>query len=121
MFLWSAGRRLRVRIPALRQFIMVFIKNKEDFICEHCSFSVEGNGYTNHCPQCLWSKHVDINPGDRLNTCGGLMKPIGVEKKGKEYVIKHKCTKCGFEKPNKAVKEDSFDMIVQISAEFSSK
>ena len=26
---------------------------------------MKGNGYTNHCPKCLWSKHVDINPGDR--------------------------------------------------------
>ncbi len=100
---------------------MPFIRKTEDFVCEHCGFSVEGNGYTNHCTQCLYSKHVDINPGDRLNTCRGLMKPIGIEKKGKEYVIKHKCVKCGLEKPNKAVKEDNFDMIVQISAEFANK
>ncbi len=100
---------------------MVFIRKTENFVCEHCGFSVGGDGYTNHCHQCLYSKHVDINPGDRLNPCGGLMKPVRIEKKGKEYVIKHKCLKCGFEKPNKAVKEDSFDMIVQVSAEFASK
>ncbi len=98
---------------------MAFIKNKENFVCEKCGHEVEGNGYTNHCPQCLWSKHVDNSPGDRANTCGGMMEPIRVEKKGKEFVIIHKCMKCGVEKPNKAVREDSFDMLVQISAENS--
>lgn len=94
-----------------------FIKNVEPFVCERCGTRVEGNGYTNHCPQCLWSKHVDIFPGDRAEQCGGIMEPIRIEKKGKEYVIIHKCIKCGLEKPNKAVKEDNFQMIIQISAE----
>lgn len=95
---------------------MVFIKNTENFVCEKCSHSVEGNGYTNHCPECLWSKHVDIDPGDRLNTCEGLMEPVEVTKKGDEYIILHKCTKCGLRKPNKANKQDNFQMIVQVSA-----
>ncbi len=98
-----------------------FIRRKEDFVCGKCGFEVEGNGYTNHCPQCLWSKHVDIFPGDRAEICGGLMEPIRVEKKGKEYTIIHKCIKCGIERPNKAVKEDNFDMLVQVSAENSKK
>ncbi len=96
---------------------MVFIKNVEDFVCEKCGHKVQGNGYTNHCSECLWSKHVDVNPGDRANNCGGMMEPIGVDKKGSEYTILHKCTKCGFEKPNKANKEDNFQMIVQVSSE----
>ena len=95
---------------------MVFIKNKEDFICEKCDNSIEGNGFTNHCPNCLWSKHVDIDPGDRKSSCGGMMEPIGVNKKGGEYIIIHKCTKCGLEKPNKAVESDNFQMIIQVSA-----
>jgi hypothetical protein len=44
----------------------------EDFECEHCGHLEEGNGYTNHCTSCLWSKHVDINPGDRAAECQGL-------------------------------------------------
>jgi uncharacterized Zn finger protein len=44
------------------------------------------------------------------------MEPVGVDKKGSEYVILHRCIKCGYEKPNKAVKEDNFQMIVQVSA-----
>ena len=94
-----------------------FKKTKEDFICRKCRFSVVGDGYPNHCPQCLWSKHVDVFPGDRAGECGGMMEPVGVEKKGKEYIVTHKCMKCGLEKPNKAVVEDSFDMLIQISAE----
>lgn len=95
---------------------MTFIRKTENFVCEKCGQEVVGNGYTNHCPQCLWSKHVDVDPGDRANTCGGMMMPVGVNKKGKEYIITHKCAKCGFYKTNKAVPEDSFDMIIQISA-----
>jgi hypothetical protein len=96
---------------------MTFKRTTEDFKCEMCGHFVQGNGYTNHCPKCLWSKHVDNSPGDRANTCGGMMEPIGVEKKGGEYTIIHKCTVCGLKKPNKAVKEDDFQMIVQVSAE----
>lgn len=98
-----------------------FKKYIENFICEKCGTEVTGNGYTNHCPECLWSKHVDVFPGDRAGDCGGMMEPIRVEVKNKEYIIIHKCVKCGYEKPNKAVKEDNFQMLVQISAENGNK
>ena len=54
----------------------------ESFICENCGKEVTRLGYTarDHCPFCLYSKHLDINPGDRENTCKGLMRPIGIEK-----------------------------------------
>lgn len=78
-----------------------FQKKVEDFGCEHCGTNVVGNGYTNHCPKCLYSKHVDINPGDRLNSCGGMMKPVNIESKSGEFVIIHKCERCGQEKRNK--------------------
>ena len=93
-----------------------FVRTTEDFTCEICGLHVTGNGYTNHCPQCLWSKHVDVHPGDRAAACGGMMQPVSVSKKGDEYIILHKCVKCGFERQNKAVKEDNFDMLVQVSA-----
>ncbi|MFA6992594.1 MAG: RNHCP domain-containing protein, partial [Candidatus Gracilibacteria bacterium] len=38
-----------------------FSRTIEDFVCEKCGAKVKGDGYTNHCPKCLWSKHVDIN------------------------------------------------------------
>jgi Zn finger protein HypA/HybF involved in hydrogenase expression len=92
-----------------------FKRNIEDFKCENCGNEVVGNGYTNHCPKCLYSKHVDINPGDRASSCGGLMEPISIEKKNGEERIIHKCKKCGFEKVNKIQKDDNFDLIIEIS------
>src|SRR3989344_2693847 len=56
----------------------MFKKVIEDFTCEHCDTFVEGDGYTNHCPKCLWSLHVDNEPGDRANNCNGLMEPFGI-------------------------------------------
>jgi rubrerythrin len=91
-----------------------FQRRLEDFVCEHCGAIVSGNGYTNHCPNCLWSKHVDVNPGDRLATCHGLMEPISVEIKSKKYIIHHRCTVCGFEKSNKMAENDNFDVIIQL-------
>ena len=59
-----------------------FTMKDEAFICEHCGKSVPRLNYTarDHCPYCLFSKHVDIMPGDRANQCLGLLKPIGIEK-----------------------------------------
>ena len=92
-----------------------FTKKVENFICENCGKSVMGNGYTNHCPFCLYSKHVDINPGDRSCTCGGLMKPIEIQQKNGEFVILHKCTKCGLERKNKVQENDDINKIIEIS------
>ena len=92
----------------------LFIRRKEDFICEVCKRSVKGNGYTNHCPHCLHSKHVDINPGDRLSSCKGILEPIRIEKRGEDYIIVFRCKKCGEIKRNKASKEDNFNKILEI-------
>ena len=92
----------------------VFIKNEEDFICEHCGFAVTGNGYTNHCPRCLWSKHVDVNPGDRASTCGGMMKPFEVQMVKGEFEIVHKCSKCKHTKRNKTSLNDNLDAALEV-------
>ncbi|MEK7061411.1 MAG: RNHCP domain-containing protein, partial [Patescibacteria group bacterium] len=45
---------------------MSFVKKIEDFVCKVCGTKVKGTGYTNHCPNCLYSLHVDEEvPGDR--------------------------------------------------------
>ncbi|MFJ8519606.1 RNHCP domain-containing protein [Lysinibacillus xylanilyticus] len=55
------------------------------FQCENCGTIVEPNGsFRNHCPNCLFSKHMDNVPGDRASTCKGLMRPIGVDYTGKK-------------------------------------
>lgn len=57
-----------------------FTKNDEGFICQNCGEKVEPLGYTSrdHCPNCLCSIHIDINPGDREATCHGILRPIQV-------------------------------------------
>ncbi|MEK7163435.1 MAG: RNHCP domain-containing protein [Patescibacteria group bacterium] len=92
-----------------------FTRTIESFTCENCGLEVKGTGYTNHCPKCLWSKHVDKNPGDRSESCRGMMKSVGVENKGKEFIITHKCEKCGFERKNTFGAGDNFDELVKIS------
>lgn len=93
-----------------------FQRRIEDFACEHCGALVKGDGYTNHCPKCLWSKHVDVNPGDRAATCGGMMEPVSVEgSSGSQYRICHRCIICGHEKINDANSGDSADALVALA------
>ncbi len=92
-----------------------FTRTTENFICEHCGAEVKGNGYTNHCPQCLYSKHVDINPGDREADCGGLMEPVDFEQKNGKYIIVHRCQKCGFVRKNKVSDDDDFQAVLQLA------
>ena len=93
-----------------------FQRNKENFVCENCGQENNGNGYTNHCFKCLYSKHVDINPGDRAGDCGGLMKPIDTYQKSQQHFITHKCEKCSFTKNNKLSEKDSFEEFVKVSS-----
>lgn len=93
-----------------------FKRRIESFICANCGKEIKGTGYTNHCPYCLWSKHVDNHPGDRESTCKGMMEPIRVERKGKEYIIVHRCKRCGMEKRNKSAVNDVFEVLLKISA-----
>ncbi len=99
-----------------------FTEIDEEFICENCGKKVEKLKYScrNHCKFCLYSKHVDKNPGDRLEECHGMLKPIGIEISNKKgYVIIYKCKKCGQIRKNKAAKDDDFDKILEISKKSS--
>jgi len=96
----------------------------EGFICDYCGRRVpptSGTTPRNHCPYCLWSKHVDINPGDRANPCKGMLRPIGIyTHTKKEYVILHQCQRCGERVRSKAILEDAnasddFDIILELS------
>lgn len=96
-----------------------FVEIDETFICDNCGKEVPTLGYScrNHCPYCLHSKHVDINPGDRSEDCKGDLEPVALEidsKKG--YVIIFKCKKCGAIRKNKAAKDDDMDLIISLSA-----
>ena len=91
-----------------------FTRTIENFICEHCGSAVKGNGYTNHCPKCLWSKHVDINPGDRGSRCGRLMKPSAAFVKKGRYNLSHTCLACGFTNKNILSSSDNFEIFAQL-------
>jgi len=91
-----------------------FKRTKEDFICGVCGAEVRGNGYTNHCPHCLTSKHVDVNPGDRASACGGLMPTVTVERKSGVVYLVQRCSKCGHTRRNKAAPEDDFNVILEV-------
>ena len=92
-----------------------FQKRVEDFTCQVCGTKVKGSGYTDHCPNCLWSKHVDINPGDRRADCQGLMKPIGAIKEKGNWKIIYQCQKCGYQHKNKAAEQDNRQKIINLS------
>ena len=101
-----------------------FTKNDASFVCANCGREVEPLGYSsrNHCPFCLWSLHLDINPGDRASECGGKMMPLREEtdpRKG--FIIVHKCTKCGDVRRNRAAHEakiqpDDLRLLIRLTA-----
>ena len=85
-------------------------EENQRFTCDNCGkqvLPIQKGSYRNHCPFCLYSKHVDTGIGDRASRCGGLMKPIRLTRKaGKGFQILHKCLKCGIERVNKIVEYD---------------
>ncbi|MBB5233208.1 RNHCP domain-containing protein [Deinococcus budaensis] len=94
------------------------------FVCAHCGAQVQplrNGSVRNHCPACLHSRHVDVQPGDRASDCGGVMAPVGLEQSGKKgWVIVHRCLKCGFAGRNRAALDDpaqpdSWDVMVALS------
>ncbi len=101
-----------------------FRKNDAGFICANCGMQVLplGTSSRNHCPKCLCSLHVDINPGDRANPCRGLLRPIAAEPDAKKgYIIIQKCDKCGEIRRNKAAHEakvqpDDIRLIIALTA-----
>lgn len=96
----------------------------EGFTCGNCGREVpptSGTTPRNHCPFCLWCRHVDVNPGDRANRCRGMMRPIGIyTHTRKAYVILHQCQRCAARVRAKAILEDKnaaddFDLIIELA------
>ena len=94
-----------------------FTMRDEEFICENCGELVSPLGYTarDHCPHCLYSKHVDIMPGDRENPCKGLLKPVRIEKFKDTYKILYKCNSCNEPHKNIMAKDDNMELIIELS------
>jgi len=100
-----------------------------DFRCGHCgnhvstSHVLSGVNNRNHCPYCLWSRHLDLYiAGDRLSACKGQMKPVGLtmKKSRNKYQIKsrgelmliHQCVECGGLSINRIAADDDPDSIM---------
>ncbi|MCI2169943.1 RNHCP domain-containing protein [Schleiferilactobacillus perolens] len=86
--------------------------NHDSFTCKVCGRPVMPNGagtdQRNHCPNCLSSLHVDIEPGDRQANCGGIMDPVAVwVRKGGEWAIIHRCRQCGELSSNRIAADDN--------------
>lgn len=96
----------------------------DEFKCTNCGSmvslnrEVSGVNNRNHCPYCLWSRHLDQRKaGDRLSTCRGRMEPLGLtvkhtlkryqtEKQG-ELMLIHRCAACGKLSINRIAGDDN--------------
>ena len=104
-------------IISLGDFMKRFTMKDEGFICKNCGKEVFPLDYTarDHCPHCLCSLHVDILPGDRKNTCHGILRPIGIEKYRDTFKIIYKCDSCGKTHKNIMANDDNMDLIIKLS------
>lgn len=88
------------------------------FDCVHCAQPIPahtGGSYRNHCPRCLWSRHVDVTPGDRAAGCGAEMEPVGVDHSGKKgFILIHRCIRCGAEDRNRLAPDDEMDRVIEL-------
>jgi DNA-directed RNA polymerase subunit RPC12/RpoP len=98
----------------------------DGFICIHCQKEVKitksmGTANRNHCPSCLYSKHVDEKaPGDRKSNCLEEMQPValtfkkeGGEKQG-EIMLVHLCQSCGKININRIAADDEEKEIMYV-------
>lgn len=81
------------------------------FRCVRCGWAVAGSAWgttqRNHCPACLWSKHVDETIGDRRSACGQAMEPIALTGRASgEWSIVHRCGGCGTLRLNRVAGDD---------------
>lgn len=101
-----------------------------DFRCVHCRQVVSalpllsGVHNRNHCPYCLWSRHLDLNQaGDRLSACKAGMRPLGLTIKraikkynlqSGELMIVHQCTECGRFSINRIAADDFAENLFEL-------
>jgi RNHCP domain-containing protein len=85
----------------------------DTFRCRHCRLDVPaaapGTRHRNHCPNCLWSLHLDAGlPGDRAAACAGSMEPIAVHvREDGEWALVHRCGGCAVVRVNRIAGDDN--------------
>jgi hypothetical protein len=101
-----------------------------DFKCAHCGQIVSsahwlsGVNNRNHCPYCLWSRHLDLYAaGDRLSACKAPMQPIALTSKRSrnkysrgrgELMLVHLCTDCSDISINRIAADDDADTLLEV-------
>jgi hypothetical protein len=102
-----------------------------DFKCQHCGAYVStaralaGVTNRNHCPYCLWSRHLDLfEAGDRLAACKAPMRPVGLTLKNSrnkyarigsgELMLVHFCTDCERISINRIAADDVPQAIMEV-------
>jgi len=91
------------------------------FRCRRCGLDVSsravGTAHRNHCPNCLWSRHLDDDrPGDREAECGSLMEPIAIAVRGDgEWVLIHRCAGCDALRSNRTAGDDNPLMLMRLA------
>ncbi len=102
-----------------------------DFCCLHCRGFVSadpmlsGVKNRNHCPYCLWSRHLDMyQAGDRLAVCRAPMRPLGLSlKPGRnryaphqagELMLVHVCQACGKVSLNRVAADDDAGQLMAV-------
>lgn len=107
------------------------LSNNNGFQCAHCHYFVSsdpmiaGVKNRNHCPYCLWSRHVDLfEAGDRLAVCKARMQPIGLTLKRTrkkyglaqygELMLIHQCEDCGKVSVNRIAADDDAALLFDI-------
>ena len=110
----------RDRRPAWSADRLTYRADTQEFRCRRCKAMVGpplwGGSHRNHCPFCLYSRHVDGRaPGDRSASCGALMEPLGAFMRGKgEHVIVHRCLGCGFQRHNRIAGDDDYELVLAL-------
>jgi DNA-directed RNA polymerase subunit RPC12/RpoP len=111
-------------------FVNKYHSHNHDFSCMHCHLPVSASMLIskvhnrNHCPYCLWSRHLDLfKPGDRLSACKAEMRPIGLAFKRErnryapslgELMIVHQCSDCGKFSLNRSAADDDPALIISL-------
>lgn len=101
-----------------------------EFKCAHCGYIVSserwlsGVNNRNHCPYCLWSRHLDLySAGDRLSACKAAMQPVALTIKrsrnkyrrgGGELMLVHQCTECGEFSINRIAADDDARTLLEV-------
>jgi len=95
-------------------------RGPDSFRCRNCRLDVPmaapGTQHRNHCPNCLWSRHVDEVPGDRAADCAASMEPIGVSVRDDgEWALVHRCMACATVHVNRIAGDDNPLMLMRLA------